>query len=128
MNTKLVMTSCAIILGILGISLTFAPEEILTALNFDSSKSIILVFLLLVAMYFSFAIIIWNIRSGTIGGIYNKPIALGNLAHFLIGALALVKAVFSNQDLPVIMWSLAVFYVIYAILFSIIAFTHPLKE
>ena len=128
MNTKLIMTSCAIILAVMGLSLTFAPDEILTALNFDSSKSITLIFQLLGALYFAFAMVNWNMRTGTIGGIYNRPITLGNFTHFLIGALALVKSVFSNQDLPVVIWGLTAFYLAYAVLFAVITFTHPLKE
>jgi len=128
MNTKLIITSCAIILATIGLSLTFAPNEILTHLDVDSSKSITLIFQLLGAMYFAFAMINWNIRSATIGGIYNKPIALGNFTHFLIGALALTKAIFSNQNLPMIMWALCAIYILFAILFGMITFTHPLKK
>lgn len=128
MNTKLIMTTCAVILAVMGLSLTFAPDEILTTLNYDSSKSITLIFQLLGAMYFAFALVNWNIRSGTIGGIYNKPIALGNFTHFLVGGLALIKAVFSNQDLPIVIWVLCAIYVVFAVFFGIITFTHPLKE
>jgi len=55
-------------------------------------------------------------------------LTLGNFTHFLIGALALIKAVFTNQDLPFILWVFCGIYVVFAIAFSIINFTHPLKE
>lgn len=127
MNTKLIMTSCALIMGLIGLGLTFAPEEILIMLDYDTSKSITLVFQLLGALYFSFAMINWNSRARTIGGIYNKSIALGNFTHFLIGALALVKAILSNQGLPIPLWVLCGIYVVFAVVFGLINFTHPLK-
>ncbi len=128
MNTKLVMTSCAIVLGLIGLSLTFVPDEILTYLDLNSSKSLTLIFQLLGALYFAFAMVNWSTRASTIGGIYNKPISIGNFTHFLIGSLALVKAVFAGQDLPNALWVLCAVYVAFAVLFGIITFTHPLKE
>ena len=125
MNTKLILTVSAFLLAVLGLSLTFAPGEILTALNYSSSKSITLIFQLLGALYFSFAMVNWSIKDGRIGGIYNRPIALGNFTHFLIGGLALGKALFSNPELPILIWILAGFYILFAVMFWIITFTHP---
>jgi len=125
MNTKLILTASAILLAVLGLSLTFAPDEILAALDYNSSKSITLIFQLLGALYFSFALVNWNIKDGRIGGIYNRPIALGNFTHFLIGGLALGKAIFSNPELPILMWVLGGFYILFGVLFWIITFTHP---
>ena len=125
MNTKLILTTSAILLAVLGLSLTFAPDEILAALDYNSSKSITLIFQLLGALYFSFALVNWNIKDGRIGGIYNRPIALGNFTHFLIGGLALGKAIFSNPELPILMWVLGGFYILFGVFFWIITFTHP---
>ena len=125
MNTKLILTTSAILLAVLGLSLTFVPDEILVALDYSTSKSITLLFQLLGALYFSFAMVNWNIKDGRIGGIYNKPIALGNFTHFLIGGMALGKALFSNPELPILIWILGGFYILFAVLFWIITFTHP---
>jgi threonine/homoserine/homoserine lactone efflux protein len=125
MNTKLILTISSILLAVIGLSLTFAPDEILVALLYDESKSITLIFQLLGALYVSFAMVNWNIKDGRIGGIYNKPIALGNFTHFLIGGLALGKALFSNPELPILIWILGGFYLLFAVIFWIITFTHP---
>lgn len=128
MNTKLILTSCAIILATIGLGLTFTPNEVLIYLDYNSSKSITLIFQLLGALYFAFALVNWNIRTSIIGGIYNKPLSMGNFAHFLIGGLALTKAIISNQALPIVIWLLWAIYSIFTILFGIIAFTHPLEK
>jgi hypothetical protein len=122
------MTSCAITMGLLGLTLTFFPEEALRLLNFETSEPITLIFQLLGALYFAFAMVNWYARMGVIGGIYNKPIALGNFAHFLIGALALTKAVFASPELPTILIMLSGIYLVFAITFAVIHFSHPLKE
>jgi|GEM_PF-6447152 len=44
MNAKLIMTSCAITMGLIGLGLTFAPEEILILLNHELTNSVTLVF------------------------------------------------------------------------------------
>jgi len=48
-----------------------------------------------------------------------------NFTHFLIGGMALGKALFSNPELPILMWILGGFYILFAILFWKITFTHP---
>jgi hypothetical protein len=128
MNTKLVMTATAVTLGILGVGLTFVPDEVANLIELQSNSTTIIIFQLLGALYFSFAMINWSIRDGRIGGIYNRPIALGNFTHFLIGALALIKAIFDNQNLGILFWALCVVYSIFAILHWYITFTNPLKN
>ena len=41
-----------------------------------------------------FGMMNWMARDALFGGIYNKPMTIGNFMHFGIGALGLVKAVF----------------------------------
>jgi len=68
----------------------------------------------------------WMAKGAIIGGIYNKPIAIANFTHFVIGALALLKAM-SNPP-PYFIVPLAVVYSIFAILFGVIFFKHPGPE
>ena len=126
MNTKIIMTLSALCLAVIGISLTFLPEEIADFAGLNSSKAIQLFFQLLGALYFAFAMLNYTAKGSLIGGIYNRPIALANFTHFFMGALALNKALFSNPGLPKIFWLVAATYGIFALLFALILFRHPL--
>ena len=63
------------------------------------------------------------VKESEIGGIYNKPIAVGNFMHFGIGALALVKSI-SNIHSEIFI-SLTVVYVVFAILFGYVFRNNP---
>ena len=77
------------------------------------------------ALYFSFAMINWMAKGAIIGGIYNKPLAIGNFTHFFIGALALIKAAANNPSLPAGVYLLTGLYAVFALLFGLIAFRDP---
>jgi len=122
MNTKLILASSAVLLAILGLILIFFPGEI--ALLF--SMQVILPFQwflqLMGALYFAFAMVNWMAKGAAIGGIYNKPVAIGNFTHFTIGALSLVKGVAAETQVHIVVWILAALYCLFAILFGIIFF------
>lgn len=122
------MTSSALILGIAGIAMTFIPYEILVGININPSKSLELVVQIIGALYFTFSILNWMTKSSLIGGIYNRPVAVANLSHFLIVALALIKAVFTTPGISIAFLAAATVYSIFAILFGIILFRHPIPE
>jgi len=127
MNPKLIMSMSAVAMGVAGIALSFMPQEILNYLGSTNPTSIEGVILQAMgALYFAFAMTNWTARANLIGGIYGRPIAIGNLCHFTMAALALMKAYFRVQQnvllIPMIL------YVIFAIAFAWIFFTHPIKE
>jgi len=114
MNTKLIMTLTSILLAIIGLALTFAPDVAIRLLNITNSAIITLIFQLLGGAYFAFAMLNWMAKGALIGGIYNKPIAIGNLTHFVIAGLALTKAVLHNQQLPLVFFLIAGCFIILA--------------
>ena len=128
MNTKSLMTLSAIILALIGTSLIFFPKEILG--YFESSVSDTLEFLLQIigSFYFAFAMLNWMSKGSIIGGIYNRPISIANLTHFVIAGFALVRGILSNPSLSYIIWLITIMYSIFAILFGIMAFNHPLSR
>jgi hypothetical protein len=127
MNTKLVMTTTAITMGLVGVTLSFAPHEVLHFLNLPHESVLSAVmFQLLGALYFGFAMINWTARSNLIGGIYGRPIAIGNLVHFVIGTLALMKGYFDGRDTIVLVLSL--FYLVFGVMFVIVFYRHPVKS
>ncbi|MBG7631063.1 MAG: hypothetical protein IZT56_11615 [Bacteroidetes bacterium] len=127
MNTKLLMTASAIILGIIGLSLSFIPIEITEYLNLDTNIISTLSFQLLGALYLGFSMMNWMAKGSIIGGIYNRPIAIGNFMHFGVGAFALVKLVSSIEMHQEIFISLTVIYAIFALSFAYVFRTNPGK-
>lgn len=66
----------------------------------------------------------WMAKANPISGIYSRPLVMSNLAHFLVGGFALLKASTSG-NYPVHIWIITAFYSIFAIFFALISFTHP---
>jgi len=128
MNTKLVMASSAVILGITGILLTFIPGEILSHLSIEANKTALLLMQILGAFYFAFAMLNWMTRTSLIGGIYNRPIAIANFIHFLIAGLALIKGIIYNPSISYTIWTAGIFYCAFGISFGKMLFRHPLNE
>ena len=125
MNTKIVMISSCIFLGSQGIILTFMPDKIISGLSITSEPISILLLQLLGALYLGFAILNWMAKGSLIGGIYNRPIAIGNFMHFLVGALALIKIITKIQTHSEIVISLTIVYSVFAILFGYVFRTNP---
>ncbi len=124
MNTKFLMISSAIFLGVIGIILTFMPDETIKFLSSNPDRIVLLILQLTGALYIGFAALNWMARGNIIGGVYSRPIAMGNFAHFFVGAMALIKFV-SSVPGSTIIWIVVIIYIIYAIWFGIVMFNHP---
>ena len=127
-NTKLLMTSSALFLAIIGILLSFLPNEVADYLNVEPNTITILFLKILSALYLGFGILNWMAKETVIGGIYNRPIAIGNFMHFGVGAIALVKVVSKIQTHSEIIITLTVIYALFAILFAYVFRTNPSKK
>tara|TARA_R110000772_G_scaffold184144_3_gene295230 strand:- start:62 stop:454 length:393 start_codon:yes stop_codon:yes gene_type:complete len=127
MNTKILMTSSASFLAIIGILFSFLPNEIMDYLNVEPNIITALFLKIMSALYLGFGILNWMAKGTLIGGIYNRPIAIGNLMHFGVGAIALVKITTNIQAHSEVIISLTVVYAIFAILFVYTFRTNPTK-
>ena len=127
MNTKILMSVSAIFLGIIGLSLSFLPKEILDYLLLESNPFTGLIMQLLGALYLGFGMMNWMGKGSIIGGIYNKPMVIGNFMHFGVGAITLLKIVFNTQANKEIVIALTIFYSIFAIAFAYIFMKNPNK-
>lgn len=125
MNTKILMISSCIFLGAQGIILTFMPDGIISGLSIIPEPISILLLQLLGALYLGFAMLNWMAKGSLIGGIYNRPIAIGNFMHFLVGALALIKIITNIHTHSEIVISLTIVYSVFAILFGYVFRTNP---
>lgn len=129
MNTKLVMTTSAAFMGLLGIALTFMPEEIFKISGQVPDGRLTLNLQLTGALYLGFAMTNWMAKTVLIGGIYARPLSIGNFFHFFIAALALIKnSVNNNNTATPYTYALTACYAIFAILFGFILFAHPKQK
>lgn len=124
MNTRILLGSSAILLGIGGLAATFLPHELLAGLGIEPGATLPVLMQLLGALWLGFAMLNWTAKGNVIGGIYGRPVALGNLAHFVVGALALVKAAMRGGAGAAVML-LVVVYAVYAVAFTIVFFGNP---
>ena len=125
MNTKVLLSASALVLGIAGLAGTFLPDEGLRALGVAPTGALPVIVQLLAALLFAFAMVNWTARGSLIGGIYNRPVALGNLTHFVIGAFALMKAAVAVNELRAILSFAAAIYVLFAVGFALLFFRSP---
>lgn len=118
------MTLSAATMALIGLTLQFFPHESLNYMGASSEGAAPVLMQLTGALYLGFAMTNWMAKAVLIGGIYARPLAIGNLAHFTVGALALIKFAFSAGSTPMV-WAAAIIYSIFAILFGIVFTTHP---
>lgn len=117
------MTANSFILGFAGIFSLFAPQELLAALSAPATNPLPVIIQLIGALYFSFALINWAAKGNIIGGIYSRPISIGNFAHFTVGTLVLAKHQLSQvANAPLLI--MLIVYAIFAIIFGWLVFAH----
>ena len=125
-NSKFVMTSSSIFLAILGILLTFLPQETNNYIGLNLSIESIILLQILGALYIGFAIQNWFVKGSLIGGVYNKPILMGNSLHFIVSSFALVKLCSNSHQFNLsFLVILTGMYVIFACMFFMLLFFRP---
>jgi hypothetical protein len=127
MNTKLLMTASSVFMGLLGVALSFMPIEILETHGQVPNGTSTLTLQLAGALYFGFAMTNWMAKGVLIGGIYSRPLSIGNFSHFFISVLALLKISFNSNTSSIYIFALTIIYVVFAISFGYVTFTHPIK-
>jgi len=120
-NARRLLIASSGALALVGAAATFAPVELLRALGTLPAAPMPIVVQLLGALYLSFAITNWTAKGAPIGGIYSRPISLGNLLHFTMGAIALAKYAATHGGSPVLLLLLAG-YVLFAAGFGWLVF------
>jgi uncharacterized protein with PQ loop repeat len=117
------MILSAAFMAIIGLAFSFMPQEVLSMHGSEPDTATVMLIQMAGAAYLGFAILNWSARGILIGGIYAKPVALGNSLHFMMVAIMLVKAAFVFGAVP-LMISAAVFST-FAIWFSYVLFRPP---
>jgi len=124
MTTRLMMGSSAAFMGALGLVATFAPQELLTYVGVTPVRGAVLIAEIAGALYLGFAYLNWMARGNVIGGIYSRPIALGNFLHFVIVGTSLIRSAAGWSDRPDILIVLGI-YVLYGAWFGVKLFRSP---
>lgn len=127
MNTRLLMIASALFTGLLGVTTSFLPQEILAYFQAAPDDANVLVLQLAGALYLGFSMLNWMARANLIGGIYSRPVTMGNFLHFAVGAVVLLRASMGEPTV-FLLWILSGTYVIFAACFGIVLFTHPLRD
>jgi len=122
---RLLMTASAVLLALLGLPCMFAPDVVLTRLAGSTSTAAEIIVQLTGALYVGFAALNWMSKGSLMGGIYGRPVGVGNLLHFFAGALALLKAT-SLTGAPSGTWPLALVYTAFAVGFGLVVLRNPL--
>lgn len=127
MNTKLLMILSAVLFGLSGLFLQFMPHEVLNSFGTPAVGLNPLLVQMIGSLYLGFAMMNWMAKTVLIGGIYARPLAMGNFVHFMVGGLALLKFTWQTPN-SIILWGLTVIYSIFAFCFGFVFFTNPLKK
>jgi hypothetical protein len=119
------MIASAAFLVVLGLPCMFAPDLVLAHLTGSTSILGEIVVQLAGALYVGFAALNWMSKGSLMGGIYGRPVAVGNLLHFFAGAMAVVKVI-PVIDAPAIAWVACVGYILFAVGFGLVVLRNPL--
>ena len=127
LNTKILMVTSALFMGAFGVIASFLPDELLTSVGITPIGMEPLAVQLMGAVYLGFTFINWMSKGLIIGGIYARPLTMGNFLHFTVGSLSLIKGVTSHPESKFV-WIAMPFYLVFALLFGYVLFTHPIDR
>jgi len=96
-TTKPFMIASAVLLGLLGLAGSIFPDETIRHFGGTVEGGTAVVLQVAGALYLGFAVLNWMAREKAIGGIYSRPVAIGNFLHFLMIAILLLRQVVSGQ-------------------------------
>jgi hypothetical protein len=117
------MIASAAFLAVLGFATSFLPERVLGLHGTVPDTPTLLLIQMTGALYLGFAILNWTARGILIGGIYARPVALGNFLHFAMVSVMLIKAAIVHGVVQLAI-SATVFSV-FAIWFGLVLFRPP---
>ena len=125
MHTRFLMGFSAACMAVAGLILSFLPAEALTAAGIEAVPLLVVFAQVTGALYLGFAILNWSARGILIGGIYARPVGLGNFMHFAVVAATLVKA--STVAATPILVALAALYTVLGTWFAVVVFRGPVR-
>jgi hypothetical protein len=94
----------AVVLLLCGLALLFGSDTLLPALAAGFPPAAAWLGQLLAAAWLGVAAMNWLHRSALLGGIYGRPLVLGNLSLYFISALSLLRALL-DRAAPPALWA-----------------------
>ena len=114
-------------MGLLGVIASFLPQGIIAHFGFLPEPLGVLLIQVAGALYLGFAVLNWMARGNLIGGIYSRPVALGNFMQFAVVAVVLLKAMIAGLNRIEIVAALVI-YSVFAVWFGMVLFTSPIQK
>lgn len=127
-NTRALLIASTIFNGMMGLLTSFLPQEVLKITDLPTSPTNVLLLQILSAFYIGLAMINYMSKDAVIGGIYNRPILMGNIAYHGIASIALVKYAFSQGTFSAAFITLTVVYCALSLGFLRLFFVVPGKQ
>ena len=124
--TRILMMLSANFLAIAGLITSYFPDKVLETHGTVPDGPTLLLIQMMGALYLGFAILNWTARGVIMGGIYARPLALGNFLHFAMVAVMLTREAIQHSVVPMAL-SAAVFSA-FAIGFGIVLFRPPVPR
>ena len=121
MRIRHFMAASAAFLFLLGLGATFAPHELLAHFRAEPRPGLLLLIQAAGALYLGFAMLNWMAKGGMRGGIYGRPVSIGNLVHFTIMSFALARVVLDGVAPPMLV-VITLVYAAFAVGFALVAF------
>jgi hypothetical protein len=125
--TKSVMTLNALFLFIIGALAVFNPFEIVSSTVQINHPSILMFIQISGALYVGFGFVNWLAKSLPIGGIYARPLCIGNFYHYFIATFSILKYSYSGKESINFMWPLFLTFLAFTILFGYLLFGNLFK-
>jgi hypothetical protein len=119
--SRLLMSASAIVLGLLGVTATFAPDDVIVRMGLPKSRLADLLVQIIGGVYLGFGMLNWMAKGSVMGGIYGRPLVMGNLLHFVTSGLAILSRVTELSSL----WAFAVVYLFFGAGFGLLLVRHP---
>ena len=123
MGSRWLMIISALFLAGVGCFTLFAPDRVLGMHGTPPDNATMLLIQMMGALYLGFALLNWTARGAIIGGIYARPLALGNFLHFAMVAVMLTREAIEHGVIQ-LATSAAVFSA-FAIGFGVVLFRPP---
>ena len=122
--SRILMTFSAIFMAVLGLVTSYFPDRVLETHGTVPDGPTLLLIQMMGALYLGFAILNWMARGVIMGGIYARPLALGNFLHFAMVAAMLTREAIDHGVIQ-LATSAAVFSA-FAIGFGVVLFRVPM--
>lgn len=124
-STRILMAASAFYLGGCGFIATMLPQETLIYGGVAPNNFSVLVLQMGGAAFLGFGLLNWFARGVLIGGIYARPVALGNFLLFVMTASAIFRT--SGAELLPAVLVAGVWAAVFAIGFGAALFRSPVK-